>query len=159
MYLYSLASHMKKIVNQTSRFFYSPAFGLLLMRIAAGVIFLTHGWMKVQNMDQAVMFLGQMGIIPMLVVFIAWLEVIGGLALILGVATRFFGFVFGVEMLIATLLVGFSRGVSIDFVLCLISFGIALTGSGKYSIYRMECKHCGGMLCNGEAGTCTVLSR
>jgi hypothetical protein len=44
-----------------------------------------------------------------------------------------------------------------EFVLMLISFGIALTGSGKYSIYQMSCKHCGGMLCNGEAGTCTVL--
>jgi hypothetical protein len=64
---------------------------------------------------------------------------------------------FGIEMLVATMLVGFGRGVSIDLVLALISFGIALTGSGKYSIYRMECKHCSGMLCNGEAGTCTVL--
>jgi putative oxidoreductase len=150
---------MRKIVNHTSRFFYNPAFGLLLIRISAGVIFLTHGWIKIQNISQAVMFLGQMGITPTLVYFIAWLEVIGGLALILGIATRFFGFAFGIEMLVATLLVGFARGITIDFVLCLVSFGIALTGSGKYSIYRMECKHCGGMLCNGEAGTCTVLAR
>jgi putative oxidoreductase len=150
---------MKKVVNHTSRFFYTPAFGLLLIRIAAGVIFLTHGWMKVQNISQAVMFLGGMGIAPLLVYFIAWLEVIGGLALILGIATRLFGFLFGIEMLIATLLIGFGRGIGLEFVLMLVSFGIALAGSGKYSIYRMECMHCGGMLCNGEAGTCTVLSK
>ncbi len=101
--------------------------------------------------------LGHFGIAPILVYFISWLEVIGGLALIVGVATRVFGFLFGVEMLIATLLVGFGRGVGMEFVLMLISFGIALTGSGAYSIYRMECKHCAGMLCNGEAGTCTAL--
>jgi uncharacterized membrane protein YphA (DoxX/SURF4 family) len=147
---------MKIFLNKTSRFFYNPAFGLLLIRVAAGLIFVTHGWMKIQNMEQTVMFLGQMGIVAPLVYFIAWLEVVGGLALILGVATRVFGVLFGIEMLVATLLVGFGRGVSIDLVLALVSFGIALTGSGKYSIYKMECKHCSGMMCNGEAGTCTV---
>ena len=147
---------MKKIVNTTSRHFYNPSAGLLLIRVAAGLIFLTHGWMKIQNIDQTVMFLSQLGIAAPLVYFISWLEVIGGLALILGIATRIFGIAFGIEMLVATILVGFGRGISIDLVLALISFGIALTGSGKYSVYRMECKHCSGLLCNGAAGTCTV---
>jgi len=147
---------MKIFVNKTSRFFYNPSFGLLLIRVSAGLIFLTHGWMKIQDIERFVMMLGQMGIPAVLVYFISWLEVIGGLALILGIATRVLGFVFGIEMLVATLLVGFSRGVGLELVLMLISFGIALTGSGKYSVFRMECKHCGGMLCNGEAGTCTV---
>jgi putative oxidoreductase len=150
---------MKKIVNKTSRFFYTPAFGLLLIRIAAGLVFLTHGWMKVANMPGAVTMLANFGIAPTLVYFIAWLEVIGGLALILGIATRFFGFLFGIEMLVATILIGVGRGFGLDFVLMLVSFGIALTGSGKFSIYSMECKHCGGMLCNGEAGTCTIVGK
>jgi putative oxidoreductase len=150
---------MKKVVNSTSRFFYNPAFGLLLIRVAIGVIFLTHGWIKVQNMASTASLLGHFGIAPLLVTFIAWLEVVGGLALILGVATRVFGVIFGIEMLMATLLLGFARGFGFEFVLALVSFGIALTGSGKYSIYRMECKHCAGMLCNGEAGTCTVLKK
>ncbi|MEK7602095.1 MAG: DoxX family protein [Patescibacteria group bacterium] len=150
---------MKKIVNTTSRFFYNPNFGLLLIRVAAGLIFLTHGWMKIQNMEQTVMFLGQLGIIAPLVYFISWLEVIGGLALILGIATRLFGFLFGVEMLVATVMVGLGRGINIEIVLSLISFAIALTGSGKYSVYKMECDHCSGLLCNGAAGTCTVLPK
>lgn len=150
---------MKVFVNKTSRFFYNPAFGLLLIRVAVGVIFLTHGWMKVSNMPGTVAMLGQFGFAPLVVYFISWLEVIGGIALILGLATRLFGFLFGIEMLVAVLLIGFGRGFGIEFVLALVSFGIALTGSGKYSVYRMECKHCGGMLCNGEAGTCTVLKQ
>lgn len=151
---------MKKVINDTSRFFYNPAFGLLLIRISAGLIFLTHGWMKVANLSGTVLMLGQyFGLAPILVYSISWLELIGGLALILGVATRFFGFLFGIEMLVATILVGFGRGFSMEFMLMLVSFGIALAGSGKYSIYRMECKHCGGMLCNGEAGTCTVFGK
>ncbi len=148
---------MKKLVNRTSRFFYSPAFGLLLIRAAAGVIFLTHGWSKITHLPGTVTMLAHFGLAPLVVYFISWLEVIGGVALIAGIATRVFGILFGIEMLVATLLVGFGRGVGLEFVLMLISFGIALAGSGKYSIYRMECKHCAGMLCNGEAGTCTVL--
>jgi len=150
---------MKKIVNQTSRFFYSPAFGLLLIRVALGVVFLTHGWAKIQAIQNYVGMLGHFGIAPALVYFIAWLELIGGIALIAGIATRIFGFLFGIEMLVATLLVGFGRGFGIEFVLMLVSFGVALTGSGKYSAYKMECTHCGGMLCNGEAGTCTVFGK
>lgn len=150
---------MKKLVNQTSRFFYTPAFGLFLFRVAAGVVFLTHGWMKIQNLSYTAAMFGHFGIIPALAYFIAWLEFIGGIALIAGVATRLFGILFGIEMLVAVLLIGFGRGFGIEFVLCLVSFGIALAGSGKYSVYKMECEHCGGMLCNGEAGTCTVLSK
>lgn len=150
---------MKVLVNKTSRFFYNPAFGLLLIRVAAGLIFLTHGWMKIQNLSQTALMLSHFGLVAPIAYFISWLEVIGGLALILGIATRFFGVVFGIEMLVATLLVGFGRGLGLELVLALISFGIALTGSGKYSVYRMECKHCGGMMCNGEAGTCTVFGK
>ena len=147
---------MKKIVNATSRHFYNPDLGLLLIRVSAGLIFLTHGWQKIQSLDQTVMFFGQLGLSAPLVYFISWLEVIGGLAFILGVATRLFGVAFGIEMLVATMLLGLGRGISVDLVLALVSFGIALTGSGKYAVYRMECKHCAGMLCNGAAGTCTI---
>lgn len=150
---------MKKAVNSTSRFFYNPAFGLLLIRIAAGVVFLTHGWMKVQDLSGTVAMLGHFGIVPILVYFVSWLELIGGIALIAGVATRVFGVMFGIEMLVATLFVGFGRGIGMEFVLMLISFGIALTGSGSYSVYRMECTHCSGMLCNGAAGTCTAFAK
>jgi len=149
---------MKKLINTTSRHFYNRSLGLLLIRVGAGLIFLTHGWTKIQHMDQVVSFFqGQFGLSIPVIYFISWLEVVGGVALILGAATRFFGLLFGIEMLVATVLVGIGQGVSIELLLALISFGIALAGSGKYSIYKMECKHCGGMLCNGEAGTCTIL--
>ncbi len=147
---------MKKLINTTSRHFYNRSLGLLLIRVGAGLIFLTHGWVKIQHMDQAIYFLGQMGLTVPVVYFIAWLEVVGGLALILGAATRFFGLLLGIEMLVAAVLIGIGQGVTVELLLALISFGIALAGSGDYSIYKMECKHCGGMLCNGEAGTCTI---
>jgi putative oxidoreductase len=87
-------------------------------------------------------------------IFIAWLEVIGGLCLILGIATRFFGVVFAIEMLVAIFLTGVGRGYQsheMELFLVLVSLGIALAGSGRYSLWKMECNECGGMLCDEHA--------
>jgi putative oxidoreductase len=86
-------------------------------------------------------------------IFIAWLEVVGGLALILGVLTRIFAVAFGIEMLVAIFLTGVSRGYGaheFEIYLMLVSFGIALAGSGTYSLWKMECDLCGGMLCRAD---------
>ena len=86
--------------NAISRFFYQRSLGILLLRVATGVIFFTHGWMKVNNMAQTIVGFSHMGFAPWVAYFIAYLEVIGGAALILGIATRFFATAFGIEMLV-----------------------------------------------------------
>jgi putative oxidoreductase len=71
-------------------------------------------------------------------VFIAWLEVVGGLALILGILTRPFAVAFGIEMLVAFFLTGgFARGLmphDLEIVLMLNSFALALAGSGRWAL-------------------------
>ena len=136
--------------NSISRFFYQRSLGLLLLRVSTGLIFLSHGWMKVNHLAQAVGMFGHMGFAAWVAYCIAWLEVAGGLALMLGVATRFFGVVFGIEMLVATFIVGFGHGLGFEFYLAMVSFAIALMGSGAFSVFPMECGHCGGFLCDGE---------
>lgn len=148
---------MKKIVNQTSRFFYQRSLGLLLIRLALGLLFFTHGLMKVEELSMVSAMFAHLGFFPWVGFFIAWLELIGGLALILGIATRVFAALFGIEMLVATVIVGFAHGIGIEFVLSITSFGLALLGSGKFSVMRMECDKCGGMLCNGK-GDCISAS-
>jgi putative oxidoreductase len=140
--------------NAISRFFYQRSFGLFILRAATGLIFLLHGWMKVTNMTQTVGMFAHMGFSMPIAYFIAWLEVIGGAALILGVATRFFALLFGIEMLVATFVVGFGRGLGIEFYLAMVSFAIALIGSGRLSVFKMECETCGGFLCDGSATAC-----
>ncbi|HUY62505.1 MAG TPA: DoxX family protein [Candidatus Paceibacterota bacterium] len=142
-------------INALSRFFYERALGLLVLRVATGLIFFLHGWAKVNDMMQTVGMFSHMGFPVWVAYFIGWLETIGGLALILGIATRFFGVVFGIEMLVATFVVGFGRGLGIEFYLAAVSFAIALMGSGRFSVFSMECERCGGMLCDGES--CAVL--
>src|ERR1700722_4151365 len=102
---------MKPSINQLSRLTRNRSLGLLLIRLATGLVFFMHGWMKVNNLPGTEgMFVG-FGLTSGTGIFIAWLEVIGGIALILGVLTRVFGVIFGIEMLVAIFLTGgFGRG-------------------------------------------------
>ncbi len=143
------------MMNAVSRQLYERSLGLLLLRVGVGLVFFMHGLSKVQGLSGVENFFSHgLGLPVWLAVFIAWLEVIGGLALILGIATRFFGLMFGIEMLVATFLVGFGRGLGLEFYLAAVSFSIALMGSGAFSVFKMECENCGGMVCDGE--TCVV---
>ncbi len=142
--------------NSISRYFYQRAFGLLLLRIATGFIFFFHGWMKVSSIGNTLGMFAHMGFPAPIAYFISGLELVGGLALILGVATRFFALLFSIEMLVATFIVGFGHGPGIEFYLAMVSFAIALIGSGRHSLFKMECEKCGGFLCDGTAGLCTV---
>src|ERR1700677_5202769 len=137
---------MNSAINRITRLAYSRSFGLLLIRVALGLLFFTHGLMKVEELSQTTAMFIHFGFFPWVGFCIAWLEVIGGIALLLGVATRFFAFLFGIEMLVATILAGFGRGIGVEFVLCLVSFALMFLGSGRYSVYKMECDNCGGML-------------
>lgn len=145
---------MKKMLNQISRFCLQRSSGLLVLRVATGLVFLTHGWMKVEALSRTMEMFGHMGFMPEVGIFIAWLEVLGGLGLILGVATRMFGVAFGIEMVVAAALMGFARGITFELYLALASFAIALMGSGRYSIFPVECRECGGMLCKPGSEDC-----
>jgi len=138
-----------------SRFTMNRSLGLLLIRVAAGIVFFAHGWSKINNLSGVEGMFVHFGLGGPVGIFIAYLEVIGGLALILGVLTRVFAVAFGIEMLVAILLTGFGRGYyqphELEIFLMLVSFGVALTGSGMYSLWKMECDFCGGMLCRADA--------
>ncbi len=149
--------HMNSLVNHLSRLAYNRSAGLFLIRLALGLLFFTHGLMKVENLSMTYALFAHFGFSGWVGFCIAWLETIGGLALILGVATRLFAFLFGIEMLVATILIGFAHGVGVEFVLMLVSFALMLLGSGRFSVYKMECDTCGGMLCDGE-GSCIVVA-
>ena len=92
--------------------------GLLIARIALGVIFAAHGYQKVFGMgvgNVTGMFSG-LGIPLAEVVgpFVAFLELIGGVLLALGAFTRIVGLLLAIDMLVAALLVHASAGIFID---------------------------------------------
>jgi len=116
-----------------------------IVRFAVGWNLLAHGWGKVTRGPSAYIrgFVEQ-GFDPALL----WIwgaliiEFVGGIALIIGLFTRFFAAAAAVEMLVITILywkAGFSwlnRGYEYTLLWGLVCFAIALRGGGPYSVDR-----------------------
>ena len=119
---------------------------LALIRIAAGVIFIAHGYQKLFEFGFGGVTQGFSGMgIPLPGIaapFVTLLEFFGGIALVLGVGTRLVAALFAVEMLVALFMVhlknGFFLPTGFEFVLILgtVSAGLALAGPGALSVDR-----------------------
>lgn len=164
VYILHNLSFMKTALNNASRFWYSRSLGMLLIRLEVGFVFFTHGLTKVESLSRTMQSFAHMGFPAWVGGFIALLEVIGGAALILGILTRVFAVAFGIEMLVAAFLSLGRAGMGgmpptwqatiggMEMFLAIMSFALALMGSGRYSLFRMECRDCGGMLCKPGPG-------
>jgi putative oxidoreductase len=127
------------MINKVTRFAYHKAMGLLLIRLAAGWVFISHGWMKLQNIGGADSFFSGLGLPPGTAMLIAAIEVIGGIMLALGVAPRLAGLVLGIEMLVAMFLVGIPGGsYELEVMLAAAALAVFMVGAGRYSVYSME---------------------
>lgn len=118
--------------------------GLLLIRLALGVVFAMHGWMKLTVFGVAgtAGFLTQLGVpLPHLnaVVLIA-VELGGGVLLAVGAGTRVVGALLAFSMFVATVTAhaasGFflPSGYEFTLTLTLVTLAIVLTGAGRYSL-------------------------
>ena len=113
-------------------------YGLLPIRIIAGLTFIAHGLPKFFDVSGGYGFFESVNLPPELFVSIALLEVVGGLAILLGILTRIASALLLIEMLGAILMVKLSKGFigGYEFELLLISIFISLVilGPGKISI-------------------------
>ncbi|MDP3954233.1 MAG: DoxX family protein [bacterium] len=111
---------------------------MLLGRIGAGSVFLAHGLQKLGNLDGTSMFMASLGLPSFFGPFIMAVEVLGGLALIVGAFSRIAGLVLAVDMAFAICLVKFSKGFiggyEFELLLLLVALGIHLAGPGKYAV-------------------------
>jgi len=118
---------------------------LLIARLAVGVVFVAHGWQKLVVFGHAgtVKAFDGMGVpLPSAAAFYStWAELLGGVALILGVVTSAAGLLLFIDMLGAFVIVHVDHGVfasdgGFELVLTLgaISLGLALSGAGRFSV-------------------------
>ena len=129
------------IFRDISVYFYRRSLGLLLIRIGTGAVFFAHGLMKWQNLSRFETAFGHaFGFPAWLTVFLAIIEIVGGVVLVFGIGTRVAGVVLGIEMLVAIFLTGLGRGWSaheLEFLLMVLAFGLALAGSGRLRLVHI----------------------
>jgi len=118
--------------------------GITTLRVVVGIVFLAHGGQKlfVWGFGGMAGFLGQVGIpAPMLAaVVVTLVELLGGLALLLGLFTRWAAIPLAINMAVAILTVhlraGFFLPNGYEFALTLLAANVALIllGSGEASL-------------------------
>ncbi|MGE6630905.1 DoxX family protein [Bacillus sp. NPDC077027] len=113
--------------------------GAIFIRVILGAIFFFHGLQSFQEgIGGIAAFFGQMGIPEFMAYVVKTIELVGGIALILGLGTRIFATLFVPIMVVAIITVGFSKGFiggfEFELSLLVMSIFLALSGSKLFSI-------------------------
>ncbi len=121
--------------------------GMLPLRVVVGLVFLMHGGQKlfVYGLSGAAGAMTQMGIpLPGLAaVVVTFVELLGGLAIITGLFTRWAGVLLAIDMTVAILKVriggGFFAPSGFEFELTLLGAALTLAavGAGSVSVDRL----------------------
>jgi putative oxidoreductase len=141
--------------------------GLLLLRVAVGIVFMAHGIAKLSNMTGTIAFFDSLGLGATMAWVVALIETIGGAMLILGLWTLI------PSLLLVAVMIGamttakwgkpFMGGYEFDFTLLMTLLAIAGLGSGKYALTKSSaCGSCNDCDCSchpgdkrcGPDGTC-----
>lgn len=113
-------------------------FGPLPIRILVGIALILHGLPKFYDIPAGQGFFQNVGLPPDLLVPIALLEVIGGIAIMTGILTRVAAGLIIIEMVGAILNVklskGFVGGFELELLIMAICVSIFITGPGRISI-------------------------
>ncbi|MDR4947484.1 DoxX family protein [Neobacillus cucumis] len=121
--------------------------GALILRVTLGALFLIHGIVKFQGgIENIVGWFESIGLPGFMAYGVSSIEIIGGLALIIGLATRFVSVVFALLMIGATLKVKLSVGLlgngqmagyELDLVFLAIAIYLAINGSKVLSVSHL----------------------
>lgn len=115
--------------------------GIFLVRVVLGLIFIVHGWDKIQNMEGTIGFFSSLGLASFFAYLVAWVEFLGGLAVLLGIFTRWIPYLLAMVMVFAIFLVklklGFSGGYEFDLLLLVSALAVAWSDSEAYSVFKL----------------------
>ncbi|KAB2330511.1 DoxX family protein [Cytobacillus depressus] len=117
--------------------------GLLILRVVLGITFLIHGIAKFQmGLGNVAGWFESIGIMGFLGYAVAFIELIGGIALLLGLGTRIISALIAIVMFVAIfavkLSVGFmgteGAGYELDLALLAMAIVLFISGSQKFSL-------------------------
>lgn len=118
--------------------------GIAIVRVVVGCIFVAHGYLKlgIMGLGAATGMFAQMGIpAPSITApLVSVVEIVGGIALILGVLTRLAALALAIDMVCAILLVrikgGFfnPNGAEFEILLLTVCVALVVAGAGVLSI-------------------------
>lgn len=114
--------------------------GLLLIRVGVGIIFIAHGWNKLLDIAGTTGFFASYGIpaAPVFVWVVAIVELLAGIALVVGLWVSIAGLLLAIVMIMAITIVKIPTGgigsIEYEFVLLLASLGLMFSGGGIHSL-------------------------
>jgi putative oxidoreductase len=121
-------------------------FAPTILRVAAGVVFVVYGWNKLQNPAGWQDMLTGLGFPAPVVLswFVLMLELVGGVALIVGLLVRPIALLFAIEMVVSSVTVrlplGFApegaTGIELDLALLAAALALVILGPGRPSVDR-----------------------
>lgn len=145
-------------MNVLNKHFHSPALGLFIIRLIAGLIFVYAGVVKLMDVPMTAGFFATVGLGTAWVYIVAILEIIGGASFILGIFSRVFGLILAVIMAVATILSAKTGGINMaqtPLIMLAVSVAVLLSGCGRYSVCgwrHKDCSDCKNNKCSCEHG-------
>jgi putative oxidoreductase len=136
--------------------------GLLALRLAVGVVFIYHGWMKLNGMEGTVGMMASIGL-PV-ASFWAWLVALvefgGGIAIILGLFNRVVTALLSITMVVALLTIHtkmpYGGATELPIVLLGALLALHTTGAGKFAVMgksaECDCGKSEDECCGGGCG-------
>ena len=115
--------------------------GVLLLRVVFGLIFLLHGWMKIKNLKNTQEWFSSIGFKPggFWGTLVMLVETVGGLLMIVGLLTQITALFLAAVMVVATLWKirngqGLINGYELDLILLVVALAFLVNAGGLYSL-------------------------
>jgi len=117
---------------------HKPSGGVLILRIALGVLFITEGWTKLSGIAGTEHFFAMLGLSSGWVYLVAYTELIGGILILVGLLIKPVCVALAIDMAVVVWGVpakgGLYWGHPYEFFLLCVFLALYIMGPGKYSV-------------------------
>ncbi len=111
-----------------------------LLRLALAIIFIHHGWGKLSDMAGTLKFFNSLGLPTYLAYLDTWIELLGGIFIILGVWVRPIAWFFVIIMIGVISFVKSPLGLwghELELTLLLVSLAVAYLPTGRFTVRKL----------------------